>query len=197
MNRIDAWADKRPIFLGLPEYGYQDNEPTDWLTSWVDEECVAAYEAVRNLYSLSDPHLCPIEHLDTLAWLVGLSGDYWDVSWSEQVKRDMINNAKWLFDNVGTLAAVEKVLQIHGIPYRIWTSTSLYLPFTFPATFGKGELRYLVQLPISIVRDGKVWKEAERTIKNYSPAIVLARAEYQGFILGFSRLGDSIFYSSL
>lgn len=193
LNRQEAWKEERPVFYALPEEGYQDNEPTDWMTSWCDLESVNVYRTVLSLYSLANASDCPIEHLDTLAWLVGLSDSYWDTSWSILVKRAMITNAKWLFDNTGTLAAVVKVLDIHSIAHKIWTSRSIQLPFAIPATLGTTELRYIIQVPISVTRDQRTWKEVERTIRNYNPAVVIATVEYEGFTLGFSRLGDAVF----
>lgn len=192
-NRQDAWFNKRPVFLGLPEYGYQDNEPTEWLTQWVDLECVNAYDKVQELYALGDAYLCPVEHLDTLAWCVGLADEYWDASWSESVKRGMIDKAQWLFNHIGQLSAVEEVLNIHGIEYDIWQGTALILSFTLPATIGRHEMRFIVQLPLSVVRNGKVWKEAERTLRNYAPAIVISRVEYDAFYASFSCVGDAIY----
>ena len=127
---------------------------------------------------------------------MGLSDNYWDVQWSTGVKRAMIESAYGLFNTSGTLLAVREVLDIHSIPYDIWVDGSLRVPFTLPGTFGQPKLRYYVRVPLSVSRDGVQWKEAERTIRNYSAAVVNGRVTYKGFKLGYSRLSDPVFKST-
>lgn len=195
-DRREVWESKRPVFSSLPAYGYQNNDVTDWVTSWVDQELSKVSDTLQNFHENIDPATCPESLLDYLAWMVGLSNQFWDVTWQPSVKRAMIANAHYLFNHLGTLDTIRKVLDIHGLPYDIWTDGNLTLPFTLPGTFGKPRLRYFVRVPISVNRNGRGWMEVKRTIRNYSAAVVKGSVSHEAFRLNYSRLGDPLFRAS-
>lgn len=195
-DRREVWSSQRPVLNSLPANGYQNNEPTNWVTSWVDQELTGVATRLQEFYKQIDADLAPPEMLDYLAWLVGLSGRYWDVQWSELVKRRMIKLAYQLINQAGTLDAVRLVLDAHEIPYDIWVDGSLRLPFNLPGTFGQPKLRFYLRVPLSILRDGKDWREAERTIRNYNAAVVNGKVTFKAFFLSYSTLGDPVFKAS-
>ena len=192
-DRAEIWASKRPIMNSLPQYGYQDNLVTDWLTAWVDSELSKTAEGLQNFYTNLQPDTAPSEYLDFLGWLVGFSDRYWDVSWSDSVKRGMIQNGYWIVNHIGTLDSIRRVLDVHQIPYDIWLDGNLNLPFKLSGTFGTPSLRYFIRVTLGVGRSSKAWKEVERTIRNFSAAPVRGRVSYQGFKLGYSKLGDPMF----
>ena len=190
----DAWDQGRPVYSRLPNVGFRDNQVANWLTTWADEELVKVREVAQEFYRTLDPDLCPVGRLDYCAWFYELTGSYWDVRWSEQVKRDMIRSARsYLWLHRGTAQVVKKVLDIHGIAYSLWVPRALLVPFNLPGTFGGGALRWYLRLPIDYRRNGYQWKEAVRTVDNFAPVITKHKVVYRKFYLGFSVIGDPLF----
>jgi phage tail P2-like protein len=190
----DAWATLRPLYSRLPVAAYRDNPLADALTVWADEKLTDKRLQLEGFHEHLDPLTCPSEALDYLGYLVGMSGAFWDSEWSDGVKRQMISQAHlyvWRFR--GTLGVVKAVLTIHGFEWDIWLDGSLTLPFEFSGSFGSQKLRYYVRLPIQYARSSSEFREAIRTVKNYSPVHVDARVCYQGFVFGFSRIGEPLF----
>jgi phage tail P2-like protein len=177
----------------LPKDGYQNNEVTDWVTRWSGEELKAVATKLQSLHAYADPNLIDEEMLDYLAWLVGMADGYWDRQWQPDVKRKLISASHYLINHMGTTDAIRRVLDIHQIPYDIWVDGNLRVSFKLPGTFGRAKLRYYVRVPLSVSRKGKRWREVERTIKNYSAAVVSGKVTYKGFILNYSRLNDPLF----
>jgi len=189
----EAWAIGRPVYARLPAEGYQNNEVTDWLTIWADENLTATSTLLQQYYKELQVETAADSSLDFLAWLVGLADEYWDTQWHPDVKRGMIAASYWLFNHIGTLAALRRVLDIQAIPYQLWQDADLRLPFTLPGKFGTPKLRYYVRVPLSVARFSPKWLEAQRSIRNYSAAVVSGKVVYQGFLLGYSTLGEPVF----
>ncbi len=189
------YKDGRPVFFSLPSVGYQDNSAADYLTTWVDEKLVHIATLMENLHTKLDPETTDDIWLDYLAFLVGLSGAYWDTKWSSGVKRQMIAQAHSLWGRRGTLKAIQQVLDTHSLTYSIWTNGSLRLAFGLPTTFGRDDLRLYVRLPLVFQRTSNEFKEAARALRNYSPAIIKSAVVFERFYLGFSVLGDPVFSS--
>lgn len=190
----EAWSVGRPVYKRLPYNGYQDNSLVDHISNWVDFRLTQASVLAQNFYREVSPDTAQDASLDYLAWLVGMSGQYWDTTWSSSVKRAMIRLAHpVLWKNRGTEVVLRKVLDIHGIEYNIWTDGNLQLGFILPGTFGTPKLRFFLRLPLSYLRSGPVFREARRTVANFSPALVQKTVCYDRFYLGFSLLGDPLF----
>jgi phage tail P2-like protein len=190
---MSDWVSGRPFFTALPEVGYQDNDAVDSLTLWVDEQLTAKAVQLQSMWTKLDPVTTDEIYLDYLAFLVGLSGPYWDLKWSTAVKRQMITQAHSIWSIRGTVTALNKVLAIHGISYNLWSRGSLNLTFILPGTFGKDDFTLYIRLPLTYTRFSVGFKEAERTAKNYSGAVSKTRVVYERFYLGYSRLGEPVF----
>lgn len=192
---MSQWHDGRPIFARLPLDGYQNNEAVDALTVWVDEKIISKAEQLQDFYTnYLNPDTCLSEALDYLAYLVGLSGEYWDKSWSDPVKRTFIKSAHpLLWSKRGTIDVISFILKTHGLAYQIWTDADLTMSFTMSATFGTTKLRFFVRLPVAYPRKGLEFREAQRTLRNFAPAVVQNKACYDYFRLGLSDWGDPMF----
>lgn len=179
----------------LPDSGYRDNPTAQALVSWVDESLAAKAAQMQNLYKdLCDPATCRPEFLEYLAYLVGLSGAYWDIQWDTEVKRTLIKNAhSKLWRLRGTFHVIAFVLDTHRIRHLLWTDGESVLSFRMPKTFGSAKLRFYLRLPIDYHRNGLEFREAQRTLRNYAPAIVEHKAVYEQFFCGFSKLGEPMF----
>lgn len=190
---MSDWS--RPVFNSLPEDGYRNNPTVDALTLWLDEKLASKATQMQNLWrDLCDPLTCYPEYLDFLAYLVGLSGSYWDTKWSTDVKRQLIaaSHTK-LWTLKGTAQLLLFVMQVHGIDCDLWTDGALVLSFAMPATFGSAQLRFYLRLPLKYKTDSKEWIEAQRTLRNFAPAIVEHEVCYDAFYIGFSDLGQPMF----
>jgi len=190
----EAWSVGRPVYKRLPYNGYQDNDLVDHISNWVDFRLTQASSLAQNFYREVSPDTAQDASLDYLAWLVGMSGQYWDRTWSSSVKRSMIRLAHpVLWRNRGTEDALRAVLDTHAIAYDIWTDGNLQLGFNLPGVFGTPKLRFFLRLPLSYLRSGPIFREARRTVANFSPALVQKTVCYDRFYLGFSLLGDPLF----
>lgn len=192
---MSKWHDGRPVFNRLPLDGYQNNDAVDALTVWVDEKITSKAEQLQNFYTnYLNPDTCLSEALDYLAYLVGLSGEYWDSAWSDQVKRTFIKSAHpLLWSKRGTLAVISFILQTHGLEHQIWTDADLIMSFAMSRAFGTTKLRFFVRLSVSYPRSGLQYREAQRTLKNFAPAVVEHKACYDYFRLGLSIWSDPMF----
>ena len=188
-----TWQDGRPIYNRLPLKGYQDNLVADWLTLWVDEKLSGTASTLEAFWQNLIPETCPAVYLDYLGYLCGLSGQYWDTKWSTAVKRLMVANTHKFWSDRGTMLTIKSVLDIHRLTYTLWTNGALRLPFTLPNTFGTDDLRLYVRLPLIFQRTSQQFKEAQRTLRNYAPAVVKSAACFERFYLGFSYFSDPLF----
>lgn len=199
MEQLRAWGTRqnggseRPLYSRLPKQGYQDNPVANALTAWVDGKYISVKQQLEQFYRELSPETCKAEYLDYLAALVALADDYWQPQWSESVKRQMIANVSRLLKRRGTYEAVRTVLAIHDIDYRLWASTALLMPFAMPRSFGSDDLRYYLRLPLKYARLGAEFKEAQRTLRNWSAAFVRSAVCYEYFYCGYSILGDPMF----
>lgn len=195
---MSDWQNNRPIFDALPEKGYQDNAVADALTLWIDTKLSNKAKQLQNFYNNLDPATCPSEMLEYLAFLNGLSGSFWDNSWSDQTKRTFIKEAhSTLWRYRGTTKALRFVLDTHKINYELWLDGDLRLTFQMPKQFATSQLRFFIRIPFTVSRDSWQWKEAERTARNFAPAVVGYRVCHELFRVGFSKLGDPMFKTGI
>ena len=188
-----AYYDGRPVLNNLPQKGYQDNDVVDWLTLWTDQKLSDTADIMESFWENLIPETCPESYLDYLAFLCGLSGPYWDPKWTIAVKRLMIANAHKFWSNKGTLQTIKDILDIHSLTYSIWTNGALRVPFAIPAVFGRDDLRMYIRLPLVYQRISPQFKEAQRTARNYAPAVVGTKVCFERFYTGFSYVGDPVF----
>lgn len=187
------YTTEKPLLNILPEAGYKDNALVAALTEPVDRkysEILALLESMPQKLTSAE---CPEEMLDYLAYLVGMSGEYWDTSWSAEVKRGFIQNAAMLWRLKGTQRCIETALGIHGITYNLWQSDSIRFPAKLPGTFGVRSLRFYIRLPLSYTRTSYGFLEAQRVLDNYKPVVVKGRVCYEAFKLSYSKLGEPLF----
>lgn len=197
-NTQAAWLAHQPVLGQLPEKGYQDNPVCYALTSYVDETLSGWADLLQNLHTRLDPAQAPVELLDYIAYLFGLSGEpYWDAQWSGDVKRSILLQQQYLRKYKGTLRVIRAVLDIHSITYQLYVDGQLTMPFTFPGVMGTGLMRFFVLMPQNTARASSVWREAVRTLTAYCPAVTQSMVAYRGFTLNISRLGEPMMSSKI
>lgn len=182
-----------PLLSILPEQGYQDNPLSAALTAPTDLKYAEVLALLESMSTKLTVDGCPEEMLDYLAYLVGMSGAYWDSTWSASVKRGFICNAAMLWRLKGTQRSIETALNIHGIVYKIWVGNRITLPSKLPTTFGKRTLRFFVRLPLTTGRTSYDYLEANRVLTNYKPVVTDGRVCYEQFKLGYSKMGEPVF----
>lgn len=89
---------------------YKTLLPPNSTTSELALEQVMAHisDLPIDIRTVKNPDLCPVELLPWLAWEYAVS--YWDESWSEQQKRDVIKSAAAVNKKRGTPGAVKQAL---------------------------------------------------------------------------------------
>jgi phage tail P2-like protein len=188
-----GWDTNRPVLHRLPVAGYQDNPVAEWLTAWADQELSSIRDTLETFTDRLDPAIAPVDGLDYLAHLVGMSGPYWDTTWTPAVKRAHIGAAFRWWRERGRLSVLREVLDTHGFPYQLWQDGDLRLPVTLSRPFAQNRLRVYIRLPLQYSRTSGQWREAQRSARNWLPAGVRSGVCYQGFLVGFSVLGDPLF----
>lgn len=90
---------------------------------------------LRALRDLWNPAKCPVRFLPYLAW--AFSVDRWDESWTESVKRRVVQDAFYIHQHKGTTSAVRRVVEPFGFLIRIieWWQTG-ETPGTFRPDIG-------------------------------------------------------------
>lgn len=63
--------------------------------------------------ALADPERCPLSFLPFLAW--ALSVDYWDESWTENIKREVCKQSIQIHREKGTIKSIKRTLSAVGI----------------------------------------------------------------------------------
>lgn len=75
---------------------------------------------------------CPVQFLPWLAW--ALSVDDWEADWSEQKKRQAINESIDIHEHKGTPSAIYRALSIRGQPDAILIERADYIKHNGEAT---------------------------------------------------------------
>jgi hypothetical protein len=187
------WDKGRPVFLRLPRDGYQNNPDVEALLTQPDEFLTRTKTLLETLYQRLDPLVCPVEWLDYLGWLNGWSAEYWDTLWTPEVKRALIVISNSVWGGLGQQQILGLVLSTQGVEHRIWTAKSLQLPFTLPGTMDTPKGKLFIRVPLKYLRNGRLFKEAERTRTNFVPCVISSKVTYEYFYLGFSALGEPLF----
>lgn len=110
------------------------------------------------LRELWNPATCPVRFLPYLAW--AFSVDRWDESWSESVKRQVVQDAFYIHQHKGTISAIRRVVEPFGFLIRViewWNNNEA------PGTF---------RLDIGVQDQGiteDTYQELERLISDAKP----------------------------
>ncbi|CCG88498.1 phage tail protein I [Erwinia piriflorinigrans] len=122
------------------------------------QSCSGISDLRTPLRDLWNPAACPVGFLPYLAW--AFSVDRWDESWSESVKRRMVQDAFYIHQHKGTTSAVRRVVEPFGYLIRIkewWQNGEA------PGTF---------RLDIGVQEQGiteETYQELERLISDARP----------------------------
>ncbi|WP_233638547.1 phage tail protein I, partial [Citrobacter cronae] len=99
------------------------------------QTCSGISDLQVSLRDLWNPATCPVRFLPYLAW--AFSVDRWDESWTESVKRRVVQDAFYIHQHKGTTSAVRRVVEPFGFLIRIieWWQTG-ETPGTFRLDIG-------------------------------------------------------------
>jgi phage tail P2-like protein len=81
---------------------------------------------------VKNPDTCPAELLPWLAWEFAV--DFWEDSWSEEEKRQVIKDAAYVHQHRGTAGAVRRSLGAVSLPTTVvewWEDEPKKAPYTF------------------------------------------------------------------
>lgn len=103
------------------------------------QTCSGISDLQVSLRDLWNPSTCPVRFLPYLAW--AFSVDRWDESWTESVKRRVVQDAFYIHQHKGTTSAVRRVVEPFGFLIRIieWWQTG-ETPGMFRLDIGVQEL---------------------------------------------------------
>lgn len=131
LNTYEAWRNGRPVFNRLPGINgsYQANVVADYLAQFPDTELTSAKsKALDNIRRQVDPLTCDVSWLDFLSSICGWHGDYWDRSWPEASKRQLLANSySLIWPKYGTSEALSFVLNTLGVTHLIQQGQSFII----------------------------------------------------------------------
>lgn len=202
---MSAWDEGRPIFLRLPQYGWQDNEAADWITAAYDAMLMELKGAIENFpVDFIDPDTCRVDALDWLAQLMGYTGEYWDTQWPESTKRELIRNAQqivWRYK--GTLYLMQYLIDLFEIEAQIKLQGQWEVGITAIGSAIGGPLM-LYSFSVgndsnpTYSRTSPEWRLLERLRRLYMPCWCAPATlngnyvHYHRFRVGMSMVGDPI-----
>lgn len=205
---MSAWDDRRPIFKRLPQYGWQDQDPP--VSDWVIEPFDAiAMELQSKILSFPDdyidPDTCRADALDWLAQLSGYTGEYWDTTWSEAVKRTLIKDAQSTVWNYrGTIYLLQYLINLFGLnqAYIVVPGSWRVGVTAIGSPIGGQLLVYSIVIGTQdtpgYLRNSAEWRLLQRLIKLFMPCwagtntLNGSHLHYQRFRVGLSAVGDPI-----
>lgn len=128
-----SWNQGIPFLGRLPE-AYRDREETSWLTVAWDELLIATREQAEAVFATHlDPNTADAKNLDWLAQHYGFTDEFWDVTWSEAIKRTLLRNAySKIWVERGTIGLLNWMLALHDIP-AVLPEKAAYYPDWFRA----------------------------------------------------------------
>ena len=193
-----SWDAGRPIYGRLPEDSqqYQGNELVDWLTLPWDELLVEARSQADALHAnYFDPVTAKVEVLDWLAQLCGFTGDYWEATWPEGVKRELIANSfEFIWPNKGTRELLEWLIELFALQAQVYILGDFLAGITLlPATLGGPGFQYFIRVPLVYLRTTYEWRLMVKLNRLYGPVYCESRVCYDQFYAGFSVAGDPTF----
>ncbi len=201
VRRQSAWEQGRPVYLRLPseEEGYVGNEVADALTLWLDLFLVDVKNATANFErDMVNPDTCRSDVLDWLAQHYGFTGEHWDATWSDLIKRQLIKYAiSFIWPNKGRKILLEWLLALFSI------NALVLVPGTFIAginysgdLLGGVPLRYFIAMPLpsnkGYLRGSREWKLAAQFNRLYMPCYCFSLLCYKKFTAGISLAGDPL-----
>lgn len=203
---MSAWTEGRPIFLRLPQYGWQDQDPpvSDWIIEPYDSILIELKEAILNFpRDFIDPDTCRSDALDWLAQLMGFTGDYWDTGWPDSIKRQLIKDAQFIWSYKGTQPLLEYLLALFALDAVISLPGAWRVGTTAIGNSIGGELLTYSILINSVgrkfyLRTSDEWKLIERLNRLFMPCwtspttLNSTFVHYDRFRVGLSAVGETI-----
>ena len=195
---MPGWSTGRPIYHRLPaeSEAYQGNPLVDAITNPYDALLMAWKASIDNFdRDFLDPDTCRSDVLDWLAQLCGFTGEYWDPTWTDAQKRELIRKSHlFIWPYKGTQILLEWLLGLFEIQARIYLIGQFLVGVNVVGDQIGGELlRYWILLPLEYRRTSETWALTERFNRLYMPCFAESRVCYERFYVGFSVVGDPIF----
>ena len=208
MTQLSAWEQSRPIYARLPSDSqqYQFNPIVDAVTQPWDAILMQLQNKLLNIErDYLDPITARSDTLDWLAQLCGFTGEYWDTSWSDTIKRQLIANGHLkIWNYKGTGWVLQYLLDIFGLSATVVPESPWLVGETaVGAAIGGRNLYYGIALSTGVngtfyPRDGAQWRFIEKLNRLYMPCWCMSVATngnflyYQNWVVGYSEIGDLI-----
>lgn len=209
MTLINGWATGRPIYHRLPvdcqQYQREpvdenDIIPADVLTDWFDVFLMASKLSVDNLFvDYLQPNTAKSSALDWLAQICGFTGEFWDATWDDTIKRQLIADSyRFIWPNRGNSDVLVYLIQLFQLPtYPLF---NIYIvPYWLanitntPNIAGRVPDQFFIRLLNTTIRDDWFWHQAKDFVKLYSPAWVNGVVCFDYWYAGSSAANDGVF----
>lgn len=193
------WDNNRPILDKLPLISEQwrGNAVVDWLTGFWDELLIQHRDNLTNPTDwIGTPDQISPIYLDWVG--VGLCGfgQVWDAGWGTEIKRRMIAGFVDILKYRGSLdsctsivRAIEPtadVLSFSGMPRADFSLADVAV------CGGEDPTHYLIVVPPSLPRNGKVWYWLENMRRQFFPIGSRFSRVQHPTLAGYSVAGDSV-----
>ncbi len=200
----NPWAEKRPIFKSLPEYGWQDNEVADWITSAYDVVLIEFKGKILDFEKdFIDPDTAREDALDWLAQLCGYQPTYWDAGWKPHIKRELIKNHQLVWGYKGTPELLKYLFELFGLEADIRTVGAWQVGVTaIGSAIGGDLLSYSIVINSPgrafYLRTSDEWRLIEKLNRLFMPCWCTSATlngsflHYNRWRVGLSQVGDLI-----
>ena len=196
-----SWSSQRPIFNRLPAE-YRNSAPADWFTVPWDELLISSKLQGDNFYTnFLNPVSAQAAVLDWLGQFCGFTGEYWESSWAESIKRTLIAESYTrIWPGKGSRDLLDWLI---GDAFSL--QAAIYIPNEFLADVSRAGdtlgaetgLIYYIRAPLQYARNSNEWLTLENLNRLYGPVYAKSRIVYDQFYADVSQAGDPVFDSPL
>lgn len=129
---------------------------------WID--IIANYET-----KFLDPETAEEEWLDTLSRWSGW-GNYWDSSWSVEIKRKLLKNTDFIWRNRGNKELLPLLFNIFNLNAQLIPQSGIILGVsTLPGTFTNDPFSYQISVPSNYIPGSYEYILIQRLLKQFTP----------------------------
>ena len=172
-----SFSEYENVLLEILPQAYKEDaemrEITDSLTRGI-VSTISRYQLLISSFEADylDPRTAKIEFLDAIAYYVGFS-NFWDVSWNESIKRQLLINVRYIFENRGNREVLSFLFSIFGLDARLVSTGGFILNKTlFPGSLLADPFSFFVLIPDTYAENSTEYQLTKKITDYFTPCWV-------------------------